>query len=793
MGVFVLAALVARTPSHEPADVQEDRPLSDWFEETGLDWQVVVDIESPVGRHQRFRPFHGDVEFRGVDVRQMERVTGHSGETWMLPHRANAIVGVRGQTIEVEDRVEFRPFADWARLQREAIRFEGLTDFDALTSALDGARRVIRVSRSGHTFHVEGTWNPALSRGEKPNPSGNAASSNAGQALRSQVAHLLSTHPTLNEIDAPVPISIRFEAESGVGVEIEDLRRHAQGRALIFDPNPVAESGNPTLRDGDPVESYRVWRDLERLRNDGTLRGEWVEAYTDVPPLALEPFREFVYRSTDPRFEQAMAYYHGDRSFQRLPDLGFTGVMDGPRSLRVHGSRLDNSWYSPVTRQIVFGSGGVDDAEDADIILHETGHAIHDALVPGFGSGDTRAISEGFSDYWAASLTGHACVGDWDATTYGPPCLRRADEDMRFPNSLIGNAHKDGRLWSSILWEARKVLGPETADVLALTAFFHQSTDSSWEEAAMGLLQAAYRLGVGEDVEPILVWRGFLAQEISLDLAPTDTLRVDLAGVVQCVGHPVERLRLTGEGVFQFEAPNQRSSSLSPWIVPLAPAEVSEDLRLGGEWMLTGSRLDVELVWSKGPAKLRAAMEWETDTGVLEWTILEVSHPEALDPAWSGGGLQAVGPFEFVDWNAEELAWTGTRGFEGTHDHESLFRAGERFRLESTEDGQLRLTRIASGRHLPGRGAFIVAQPNPFRGQTEITVFSAEPWTAGLNIFDAGGRRVFHLDRRNLPRGVSSWFWDGRDADGLALPAGKYFARTRSGQEEATTPLTLIR
>jgi hypothetical protein len=30
--------------------------------------------------------------------------------------------------------------------------------------------------------------------------------------------------------------------------------------------------------------------------------------------------------------------------------------------------------------------GGVDDAEDADVILHEYGHAIQDNQVPGFGS-----------------------------------------------------------------------------------------------------------------------------------------------------------------------------------------------------------------------------------------------------------------------------------------------------------------------------------------------------------------------------------------------------------------------
>src|SRR3712207_7035090 len=40
---------------------------------------------------------------------------------------------------------------------------------------------------------------------------------------------------------------------------------------------------------------------------------------------------------------------------------------------------------SPFTKNVTFGNGGVDDAEDADIILHELGHAIHDNQVPGWG------------------------------------------------------------------------------------------------------------------------------------------------------------------------------------------------------------------------------------------------------------------------------------------------------------------------------------------------------------------------------------------------------------------------
>ena len=44
--------------------------------------------------------------------------------------------------------------------------------------------------------------------------------------------------------------------------------------------------------------------------------------------------------------------------------------------MNVNGTTADNSFYSPTTKALTFGTGGVDDAEDAGIIAHEYGHSI---------------------------------------------------------------------------------------------------------------------------------------------------------------------------------------------------------------------------------------------------------------------------------------------------------------------------------------------------------------------------------------------------------------------------------
>src|ERR1035437_9079924 len=112
--------------------------------------------------------------------------------------------------------------------------------------------------------------------------------------------------------------------------------------------------------------------------------------------------------------------------------------------------------------------GGVDDAEDAEAIVHEYGHAVQDAQVPGFGSSlEAGSIGEAFGDYLAVTVGLHeakvngwpvrtdpACVADWDSVSYtlAPHCLRTLSENKHYPEDLQGEVHADGEIWSQALW-----------------------------------------------------------------------------------------------------------------------------------------------------------------------------------------------------------------------------------------------------------------------------------------------------------------------------------------------------
>ena len=155
-----------------------------------------------------------------------------------------------------------------------------------------------------------------------------------------------------------------------------------------------------------------------------------------------------------------------------------------------------------------FGKGGVDDAEDAEVILHEYGHAIqYSQMTPfgGFGtSEEAGSIGEGFGDYWAVTVSNviaptpdAPCVADWDSVSYTsrvPHCLRRVDLDLHYPVDLNGKVHHDGQIWSRALWDIREALGNVKADTIILEAQFDFAPDTSMPAAAQTTVDTAQRL-----------------------------------------------------------------------------------------------------------------------------------------------------------------------------------------------------------------------------------------------------------------------------------------------------------
>lgn len=263
--------------------------------------------------------------------------------------------------------------------------------------------------------------------------------------------------------------------------------------ARAFEANPVTILNDPALRDGDdsgaavPPEAYAdvVLRDLGPGPG---LTGPRVEVVDLESPKTgpADPEGSLLFDRAADGFEEVMAYYHIDRALGYIESLGYASERAMfTRAVRADAHAVNGAdqsfyrWGAGGQAALLFGDGGVDDAEDPDIVLHELGHAIQDAIAPfafsgSFGS-EARAMGEGFGDYWAfsagwASSVGAGrdpfCIGDWDARCggtlscgydEGADCLRRVDSAKTMEDFVrleqSGVEHGNGEIWSSALRE----------------------------------------------------------------------------------------------------------------------------------------------------------------------------------------------------------------------------------------------------------------------------------------------------------------------------------------------------
>lgn len=289
------------------------------------------------------------------------------------------------------------------------------------------------------------------------------------------------------------------------------------GTGQVFSPNPVAYLQDQTLTDQKDanyaaLEPAYVTVTLTNLDGSGYLRGDWANIRGETGDPAFSPTNTFVYTRDDDRFEQVMAYYWVTEAQKYIQSLGFGSTLRPinmeSQDIRINQYGVDNSYSWDKKDVLRFGKGGVDDAEDAEVILHELGHAILDSQSTPFGalgaSLEAGAIHEGFGDYWAVTVAGviaptpdPACVADWDAISYTsttPHCLRRVDRDRHYPEDLTGRVHTDGQIWSRALWDIRGALGHVKADTIILEAAFSFAPDTSMPAAAEKVVAAALYL-----------------------------------------------------------------------------------------------------------------------------------------------------------------------------------------------------------------------------------------------------------------------------------------------------------
>lgn len=342
------------------------------------------------------------------------------------------------------------------------------------------------------------------------------------------------------------------DARDGSFIDKSNIMCFIDGSGYTFDPNPVVSEQTlnlPDLNDQnyDELTAARFDVTLENLDPPQGGRYYLSGTYVNTEPTSnraneVDP-NDFYYNRQNDNFEEVVVYYQINECHDFYESLGFDNIMNFSIGVNVNGTTDDNSWYSPWNRQLMFGSGGVDDGEDCDVVIHEYGHATQHDQVSNWGqTHEGGSMGEGFGDYLSVAYA-HPVFNDWDEAQVfdwdlGPVDHfwpgRRVDRNKHYPEDMTGGVHADGEIWSRCLWDIQNAIGYDITARLVLESHFYLTGYADFEDAANAIVEADINFYDGVhliEIGQAFVDRGILQElPIRLDIyhqSLTDTEDLD--------------------------------------------------------------------------------------------------------------------------------------------------------------------------------------------------------------------------------------------------------------------------
>jgi hypothetical protein len=287
----------------------------------------------------------------------------------------------------------------------------------------------------------------------------------------------------------------------------------SSGTGMVWNPDPLTTAGVPygglyvdsNDQNSAALNDERVSVTLQGISFNGgvfSLSGPHVsiedalETPTNTDPTSTDG--NFNFLRADQGFESVMCYYHIDHYQRYIQSLGFNNIYNSPLKCDPHGlSGQDNSHFVPngTNSRVAFGEGGVDDAEDADVIIHEYGHALSYSASPNSNSGSERnGLDEGIGDYLATSYSRGLSTYRWDDmftwdghNSFWPG--RDATDAMQYPPSGF-NFYDYGEIWNTALSIAWGNVGQTVCDRVVFQELFMNSGNMTLNDAAHLILDA---------------------------------------------------------------------------------------------------------------------------------------------------------------------------------------------------------------------------------------------------------------------------------------------------------------
>lgn len=220
----------------------------------------------------------------------------------------------------------------------------------------------------------------------------------------------------------------------------------------------------------------------------------------------------FNFTRSQHQFADVNAFFHLNTQLNHVRKLGFTNLPGFRIQVDAHAlNEGDVSRFSagdnPPTLQ--FGDGGIPDAEDADVVIHEFGHALSFGASPNTAVGlERRAMEEGLGDYFASSYSWNISafnwqkVFDWDGNNGGWQG-RTVDYKGSYDDPLTNVIWTDGQLLSTAFMRLFRIIGRDKADALMLEALYRFNSNMSMPQFANAVQQIDTLQNGGANFEAI--------------------------------------------------------------------------------------------------------------------------------------------------------------------------------------------------------------------------------------------------------------------------------------------------
>lgn len=340
-------------------------------------------------------------------------------------------------------------------------------------------------------------------------------------------------HITTQSIGEVLSYEILIDASDGHEIKRSDLGAYYKrpmsgidtsgiGRVFFPDPCTTAEVAYGVLfNDNNDAHdpAFDALMDTVTLKNityengEFHLKGPYVEvldlASFSVPP-ATSPNGEFFFQRDSNSFEDVMVYFHIDSFHRYVERLGFTNLRHNNSPVRADAHGKGASDQSAFIENggnpfLVFGDGGVDDAEDADVIIHEFGHYLSFAGSPFTLTGtERRGMDEGIGDFFAATYSSQNStfeegnVFNWDG--HNEFWVGRVVNTNRTYPPTSNSIYAYGEIWASSLVQMKEKLSDSVVMSVQLQALYSHAANMSLPDAARNFIDADSMLYNGAHV-----------------------------------------------------------------------------------------------------------------------------------------------------------------------------------------------------------------------------------------------------------------------------------------------------